>query len=127
MDHVRQIQGIVDEHREQMPTGVVTSVMEQCQFAYEALPNLWKITYAEVDACGKNNAKWELKTAIFEEADAPTPYQNAIPWWTVFRMQKMPRPGHHATLCKPAFSDGPGRVIVVTGFKKWGKRARDQE
>ena len=98
MDHVRQIQEIVDEHKEEMPTGVVTTVMEQCQFAYNAIPNLWKISYAEVDAFGKNNAECELKTAIFEEADAPIPYQNAIPWMNVFQAQKMPRPEHHATL-----------------------------
>ena len=63
-------------------------MMEQCQFVYNAIPNLWKISYAEVDAFGKNNAEWELKTAIFEEADAPIPYQNAIPWMTVFKRKK---------------------------------------
>ena len=48
MDHVRKIQEIVDEHKEQLPTGVVTDVMEQCQKAYNALPNLYKLTWTVV-------------------------------------------------------------------------------
>ena len=48
MDHVRKIQEIFDEHREQMPTGVVTDVMQQCQEAYNALPNLYKLTWTVV-------------------------------------------------------------------------------
>ena len=48
MDHVRKIQEIVDEHKEQLPTGVVTDVMEQCQKAYNAMPNLYKLTWTVV-------------------------------------------------------------------------------
>ena len=48
MDHIRKIQEIVDEHKEQLPTGVVTDVMEQCQKAYNALPHLYKLTWTVV-------------------------------------------------------------------------------
>ena len=44
MDHVRTIQEIVDEHKKKMPTGVVTDVLDQCQKAYNAMPNLYKLT-----------------------------------------------------------------------------------
>ena len=37
MDHIRAIQEVVDEHKESMPTGVVTRVMDECQKAYEAI------------------------------------------------------------------------------------------
>ena len=49
MDHVRAIQEMVDDNKEEMPTGVVTGVMEECQKAYNAMPNLWKIYYVEID------------------------------------------------------------------------------
>ena len=67
MDHVREIQEIMDEHKEEMPTGVVTDVMKQCQKAYKTMPNLWKIYYVEIDAVAKNRACLDGKIAIFEE------------------------------------------------------------
>jgi hypothetical protein len=126
MDHIREIQEIVDEHKEQLPTGVVTDVMEQCQFAYDALPNLWKISYVQVDAFSKNNAEWELKTAIFEEAELTSFRDEKIPYRFVFAMHKMPKAEWHYRLCFPAFNDTQGRVLVVTGVEKWGrKRSRE--
>ena len=48
MDHIRKIQEIVDERKEQIPTGVVSDVMEQCQKAYNTLPNVYKLTWTVV-------------------------------------------------------------------------------
>ena len=48
MDHVRAIQGVVDEHKEKMPTGVVQVVMDECQNLYNAMPNLYKLTWTVV-------------------------------------------------------------------------------
>ena len=44
MDHIRVIQEVVDAHKEDMPTGVTTRVMEECQKAYNNLPELYKLT-----------------------------------------------------------------------------------
>ena len=44
MEHIRVIQEVVDEHKDEMPTGVVTRVMAECQKAYEAAPKLYKLT-----------------------------------------------------------------------------------
>ena len=51
MDHIRAIQEVVDEHKESMPTCVVTRVMDQyqCQKAYEAT-KLYKLTWTMVDS-----------------------------------------------------------------------------
>ena len=49
MDHIRAIQEVVDEHKESMPTCVVTRVMDQCQKAYEAT-KLYKLTWTVVDS-----------------------------------------------------------------------------
>ena len=63
MEHVRNIQEeIVDENREQLPTGVVTSVMSECQSLYEALPKLWRISYVEMIAAAKHKIVEEYKT-----------------------------------------------------------------
>ena len=40
MDHIRAIQEVVDEHKESMPTGVVTRVMDGCQKADENFQEL---------------------------------------------------------------------------------------
>ena len=50
MDHVRAIQEIVDDHKEQMPTGVVTGVMEECQKVYNVMSNLYKLHWTVVNS-----------------------------------------------------------------------------
>ena len=50
MDHIRVIQEVVDAHKEDMPTGVTTRVMEECQKAYNELPELYKLTWTVVDS-----------------------------------------------------------------------------
>jgi hypothetical protein len=121
MDHVREIQEIMDDHKEEMPTGVVTDVMGQCQKAYNAMPNLWKISYVKIDAVAKNRACKIDAVAIFEET-----HSKMYHWQGVFACQKMPKAELQKNLIVPAFHDGEGRVIVVTGFERWGKRAREE-
>ena len=53
MDHVRVIQEIVDEHKDQMPTGAVSAVMAECQKAYNdhvVAPKLYKLTWTTVNS-----------------------------------------------------------------------------
>ena len=53
MDYVREIQEVVDENRSELPTGVVTRVMELCQGAYDAQlkrGKLYKLTWTVVDS-----------------------------------------------------------------------------
>ena len=50
MDHIRAIQEVVDVHKEIMPTGVTTRVMEECQKAYNESPELYKLTWTVVDS-----------------------------------------------------------------------------
>ena len=49
MDHIRVIQEIVDANKEDMPTGVTAHVMQECQKAYNELPELYKLTWTVVD------------------------------------------------------------------------------
>ena len=50
MDHIRAIQEVVDAHKEDMPTGVTACVMEECQKAYNDLPELYTLTWTVVDS-----------------------------------------------------------------------------
>ena len=50
MDHIRVIQEIVDANKEDMPTGVTAHVMQECQKAYNELPELYKLTWTVVDS-----------------------------------------------------------------------------
>ena len=50
MDYIRVIQELVDTHKVDMPTGVTASVMEECQKAYNELPELYKLTWTVVDS-----------------------------------------------------------------------------
>ena len=50
MESIRAIQELVDQHKETMPTGVATSVMEKCQEAYKSQPKLYKLTWTMVDS-----------------------------------------------------------------------------
>ena len=87
MDHIRVIQEVVDAHKEDMPTGVTTRVMEECQKAYNESPELYKLTWTVVDshshiehaedeediACVKLSHK--TQTLIVEAVDEqPVPY-----------------------------------------------------
>ena len=49
MEGIRAIQEIIDENKEEMPTGVVTRVMSECQRAYDTQPQLYKLTWTTVD------------------------------------------------------------------------------
>ena len=77
MVHIRVIQEVVDAHKEDMPTGVTTRVMEECQKAYNELPALYKLTWTVVlsrlarahRACGGGGGN-RARQAFAQDADA---------------------------------------------------------
>ena len=86
MDHISNIQEIVDENRDSMPTGVAVQVMRECQEAHESFPKLWKIHYLRVKAYSKNNLVYKEKTMIVEEDPN---FQARGGWLNVFANGKM--------------------------------------
>ena len=50
MEQIEAIQSLVDEHKEKMPTGVVTDLMKQCQEAFNRKSKLYKLTWVHVKA-----------------------------------------------------------------------------
>ena len=121
MEHVRHIQEIVDENREQLPTGVVTSVMRECQSLYKALPKLWKISYVEMIAAAKHKIVEEFKTLIAEEEPVQVQYN----WHQVINTAKIPPAEKHKDIWPiNRIVLQPYRVIVITEIKPFLKRAR---
>ena len=78
MDHVRTIQEIVDEHKEKMPTGVVTDVLDQCQKAYNAMSNLYKLTWTVVKTHAQVHEDHEGDEAPFASVELSDTTQTLI-------------------------------------------------
>ena len=66
MEHLRNIQDLIDQHRESLPTGALVELMEECQHAYERLPRmpLWKVFFVELSAASRNKIAHQHKTLI---------------------------------------------------------------
>jgi hypothetical protein len=129
MDHIRNIQELICENRESIPTGVVHDVMRECQNAYFALPKLWKIYYVEFTAAGKNKIHEDPKARIIEEDFERYPNTSSrIYWADVISSGKIPPEDKHKDI-RPVdkivhFDDG--RVCIITKVEPFLKRARTQ-
>ena len=118
MDHIRAIQEVVDEHKEAMPTGVVTRVMAECQKAYDLLPKLYQLTWTTVSSDVVLNASVEhvddedfarvklshqtqtlIVEAVDELADHPEPFSHRHPGGNPRKMCAGDMP-HHGMVLK---------------------------
>lgn len=52
MEHVKAIQGVVDDYREQMPTGAVTAIMEHLQKLYDNKSKLYRAHMTHIRSVG---------------------------------------------------------------------------
>ena len=120
MDQIRAIQELVDAHKETMPTGVVTDVMEQCQKAYDALPKLWKLTYIHVYVDHDSDIIARKKTMIIEEVALGAPRC----WTHVFDTATIPPPEMHSSIGGDCANEGRTTVRVVQKVERFLKRAR---
>jgi hypothetical protein len=122
MEHIRAIQELVDEHKEAMPTGVVTDVMEHCQKAYEVLPKLWKVTFICVTVDNDNDLCASKKTMIVEEVAVDAPRH----WYDVFDTATIPPAEMHDRIGGHFYAtEGKGTVRVVVKVEPFLKRVRD--
>jgi hypothetical protein len=70
MEHITAIQELVDQHKQEMPTGLATALMQKCQEAYHAQPTLYKVSCAIVGNDKNDNLNHETQTFIVEAIDA---------------------------------------------------------
>ena len=128
MDHIRNIQELICENRESIPTGVVHDVMRECQNAYFALPKLWKIYYVELTAAGKNKIHEDPKARIVEEDSRYPNTSSRIYWADVINSGKIPPEEKHKDI-RPVDKIahfGDGRVGIITKVEPFLKRVRTQ-
>ena len=52
MEHVKAIQGVVDEHKEEMPTGAVTAIMEHLQKLHDNKSKLYRAHMTHIHSVG---------------------------------------------------------------------------
>jgi len=87
MEHVKAIQCVVDEHKEQMPTGAVTTIMENLQKLYDDKTKLYRAQMTHICSVGYLSPDSEsltkmvqfTTTSIVESVDAyPTGVRNQI-------------------------------------------------
>lgn len=123
MDHIRNIQELIDKNRESLPTALSIDVMRECQNAYEALPKLWKIYYRELVATGKKRITEEAKVVIAEEEPA---HQDRYYWLDVIKSAKIPPREKHGDI-RPVdkiVHDNDGSIRIITKVEPFLKRAR---
>lgn len=130
MEHVEQIQEIVDENKEDMPTGVVTAIMKSCQEAYHALPRLYKLETVRLVIEGGTLSHYH-ETLIVEQCSAAEwadlAYASCTSFDWVMRHRKMPVSALHWKLPQVTARVFGGKVlerVVIVSISPYGKRSR---
>ena len=137
MDHICVIQEVVDAHKEDMPTGVTTRVMEECQKAYNEMPELYKLTWTAVDshvyheggdACVKLSHKTQtlIVDAVDEVPDDPTDGLR-------YKMSSLDMPNYGMMLkswldfsTPRVLMNGADGMIIIHSIEPYHKRARKE-
>jgi hypothetical protein len=64
MEELCSLQECIDESKGAMPTGVVTSLMAECQKVFHAMPKLYRLTWVKVKAHAHINEEDEPQGMI---------------------------------------------------------------
>lgn len=130
MEHIEQIQEIVDENKADMPTGVVTAIMKSCQEAYHTLPRLYKLETVRLVIEGGSLSHYH-ETLIVEQCSAAEwanlTYGTCTSFDWVMRHRKMPESALHWKLphvTARAFGTKVLERIVLVSIAPHGKRSR---
>ena len=132
MEAIQEIQEIVDENKDQMPTGAVTAIMTKCQEAYKALPKLYNVKTVRIRLCGGELTDNE-ETLIVEQCSKveweDLTYRNCTGFSYVLRHRKMPE---EALKWPLPYVDGDvfgNKVLsktVLVSITPYGKRSREE-
>ena len=138
MESIRTIQEIVDENKESMPTGVVTTVQEECQKLYDIHSKLYKLNWTvvtctvhhfegQVEAHTAKELLSRTQTIIVEAVDNPPVDENGDPLWH----GSLPNQGK-VLKCwvkhkMPYHIQTKHQVIIVHSIEPYQKRGRSDE
>ena len=89
MEHIKNIQALVDENKETLSTGLVTDLMKQCQEAYNKYPtNLYRIHYLYITSYDAEIIEEERSLIVEECENDDNKPRN---WSQVFLHLRMPK------------------------------------
>ena len=132
MDAIQEIQEIVDENKNQMPTGAVTAIMSKCQEAYKALPKLYNVKTVHIRLCGGELTHAE-ETLIFEQCSkiewADLTHRGCSNFFRVFEHRKMPEEALNWSLPyvkSECFGNKFLAKTVFVSITPYGKRSREE-
>ena len=131
MEHIEQIQEIVDENKQQMPTGVATAIMKSCQDAYQALPKLYKVKTVVVTLIGGELQHHE-EPVIVEECNMEEwmgiTYRRSTSLRQVIIYKKMPKEALHWAFPEVdtrQFGTKDLQKTIIVDIQPYHKRSRD--
>lgn len=131
MEHIEEIQEIVDENRDQMPTGAATAIMKSCQKAYEALPKLYKLETVRIALRG-TMLDDDKETLIIEQCSKEEWLKLTYPTCTSFNKvlqhRKMPVEALKWSLPyvkSEVFGTKTLAKTVLVSITPYGKRGRE--
>ena len=131
MESIQEIQEIVDENKDQMPTGAVTAIMSKCQEAYKALPKLYKLITVRIYLQG-GELYHDEQTLIVEQCSKveweDLTYRNNTSFESVLRNRKMPEEANKWPLPyieSDTFGNKTLVKTVIVSITPYGKRGRE--
>ena len=126
-----QIQEIVDENREDMPTGVATAIMQSCQDAYHALPKLYKIDTVRVVIQSSELVNYSETIFVEQCSEAEwmdLTYRNCTNFSSVMHSRKMPESALRWKLPFVQSRVLGNKVlenVILVSISPYGKRLRE--
>ena len=132
MDAIEEIQEIVHENMDQMPTGAVTAIMTKCQEAYKALPKLYTLKTVRIRLSGgeliSNNEMLIVEQCSKEQWENLT-YRNCTIFCYVLLHRKMPEEALKWSLPyvdSDVFGNKVLSKTILVSITPYGKRSREE-
>ena len=132
MEAIQEIQEIVDENKDQMPTGAVTAIMSKCQEAYKALPKLYKLQTVHIRLC-HGELRDAKETLIVEQCSKAEweelTYRTCTSFSHVMRHKKMPEEALKWSLPfvdSDAFGNKVLAKTVLVSITPYSERSREE-
>ena len=148
MSLISDIQEYIDQHKAEIPTGVVEKLLEKCQEAYESEPKLYKVTVTEINAdvkvyreCSEGccdptthkismtHKKWEL---LLEKVNNEKIYDDGAPLTHFEMVKKGFMPDNWLNRRMPIIQWGllgsrSDNMLIISSIVPYRKRPRDEE
>ena len=132
MESIAEIQEIVDENKDQMPTGAATAIMKKCQEAYIALPKLYHLEMVRVklvDGYLHHTKETRILEQCSQDEWTDLTYRYCKSFFSVLHFCKMPEDALKWPLPdvdSNQFGNQTLEVVIIVSITPYrGKRSRE--